>query len=181
MVRHLFTVDDTYMAKGRGVVLLPGIIPQVEEHVEVGDPIRLIRPDGSEFESCIWELEHFVPQRRRSDEIVIVLKGLNRDDVPIGTEVWSMDKFPCSCCGYMTLKEKPPGTYEICPVCFWEDDVVQLSDPDFAGGANVVSLRQAQRNFLEIGVSDPRFKKNVRAPRPGEERSPEWRPLDPLA
>lgn len=27
---------------------------------------------------------------------------------------------PCPCCGYMTLDRR--GAYDICPVCFWEDD-----------------------------------------------------------
>lgn len=31
-------------------------------------------------------------------------------------------KFTCPCCGYKTMKGKPPGTYEICEICFWEDD-----------------------------------------------------------
>lgn len=26
----------------------------------------------------------------------------------------------CPCCGYRTIKER--GFYEICPVCYWEDD-----------------------------------------------------------
>ncbi len=28
--------------------------------------------------------------------------------------------WPCPCCGYKTLKER--GQYEICSVCYWEDD-----------------------------------------------------------
>ncbi len=27
-------------------------------------------------------------------------------------------RFPCPCCGFLTLPEEPPGTYDICPVCF---------------------------------------------------------------
>jgi hypothetical protein len=54
--------------------------------------------------------------------------------------------FPCPCCGEFTLSEK--GAYEICPVCFWEDDPVQLSNPSYAGGANAVSLIQARENWL---------------------------------
>ncbi|MBL1704243.1 hypothetical protein DXB51_09685 [Bacillus cereus] len=45
-------------------------------------------------------------------------------------------KYTCPCCGYETLEEEPPGTYEICSICYWEDDEVQFNDPDFEGGAN---------------------------------------------
>ena len=31
--------------------------------------------------------------------------------------------FPCPCCGYKTLSESASGTYEICEICFWEDDM----------------------------------------------------------
>lgn len=38
----------------------------------------------------------------------------------------------------------PPGTYELCPVCGWEDDGVQLANPTSGGGANRGSLVDAQ-------------------------------------
>lgn len=40
------------------------------------------------------------------------------------------------------------GGYEICDVCNWEDDPVQSSDPDYAGGANELSLNQARKEWL---------------------------------
>ncbi|MFC5904955.1 CPCC family cysteine-rich protein [Streptomyces zhihengii] len=58
---------------------------------------------------------------------------------------------PCVCCGHLTLSE-PPGSYEICPVCFWEDDRVQLRWPDWTGGANRPSLIEAQVNFTDFGA-----------------------------
>jgi len=57
-------------------------------------------------------------------------------------------------------------------VCFWEDDDVQLRDPDYEGGANEVSLNQARRNFQRHGASEPRFKAKVRPPEPGERPEP---------
>ena len=78
-------------------------------------------------------------------------------------------RYACPCCGYLTLDEPPTGTYDICEVCFWEDDGVQFRDLDSEGGANKVSLSQARANFREHGVSDPRFKTHVRPPRPEEQ------------
>lgn len=73
-------------------------------------------------------------------------------------------RYKCPCCGYRTLVERPPGSYEICPVCYWEDDDLQFHDLDFAGGANKVSLNIARSNFLAMGASDPQLKDLVRAP-----------------
>lgn len=81
----------------------------------------------------------------------------------------SEPRYPCPCCGYLTLPKSPPGTYQICEVCFWEDDGVQFDDPDYEGGANKLSLRQARANFREFGVSELRLKTNVRPPRPDEQ------------
>lgn len=35
-------------------------------------------------------------------------------------------KYTCPCCGYKTLDEEPTDTYEICKICFWEDDETQI-------------------------------------------------------
>lgn len=56
----------------------------------------------------------------------------------------------CPCCGYKTWSER--NSWEICIICKWEDDGVQYLEPDLGGGANDESLREAQRNFKEIGV-----------------------------
>ncbi len=76
--------------------------------------------------------------------------------------------FACPCCGYLTLGEEPPGTFCHCEVCWWEDDPVQFADPDYEGGGNAPSLRQAQEFYRTIGVSDPHLKGHERAPRAQE-------------
>ena len=70
-----------------------------------------------------------------------------------------MARYACPCCGFLTLEEPERGNYEICPVCFWEDDPVQLEDPDYVGGANDVSLNQARQNFAALRVSEERFRR----------------------
>lgn len=53
----------------------------------------------------------------------------------------------CPCCGQHFFTEK--DAYEICPVCGWEDDPLQRREPDFAGGANELSLKDAKRKYHE--------------------------------
>ncbi len=88
----------------------------------------------------------------------------------------SGELFTCPCCGYRTLNE-PPGSYEICEVCFWEDDHSQLIDPADRDGANSpLSLMECQTNYLRLGVSEARFLDTVRSPEAHEVRDAEWRP-----
>lgn len=75
-----------------------------------------------------------------------------------------MNKYKCVCCGKYTMKSEPPGTFEICPVCFWEDDNVQYDNPDYKGGANRMSLNKARQNYKKIGAISEEFLKNVRKP-----------------
>ena len=51
-------------------------------------------------------------------------------------------KHSCPCCGQYEFPEE--GSYEICPVCNWEDDPVQTEEPDYRGGANIMSLNEAR-------------------------------------
>ncbi|MEP0778245.1 hypothetical protein NDI39_11545 [Microcoleus sp. ZQ-A2] len=83
--------------------------------------------------------------------------------------------YPCPCCGYMTLNQEPPGTYIICPICFWEDDAEQ------SYSSNRVSLRQAQRNFIEFGACESEWLKDVRHPTCNDQRAPGWETIDTLA
>lgn len=76
----------------------------------------------------------------------------------------SIELYTCPCCGYKTLEIDTPGSFEICPICYWEDDNVQFDDPNYEGGANETSLYQAQRNFLEFGASSSNYIKSVRKP-----------------
>jgi hypothetical protein len=89
-----------------------------------------------------------------------------------------MKKFTCPCCGYKTLNLEPPGTYDICHICYWEDDGVQFKDPDYDGGANRVSLRKPQPNFKRFEACEEVFKDSVKKPTESDERDHFWKPLD---
>lgn len=75
----------------------------------------------------------------------------------------------CLCCGSWTLTA--PGTFELCPVCWWQDDGQDDADADVVrGGANgLLSLTQARGNFRRYGAADPRFVNHVRAALPSEQ------------
>jgi hypothetical protein len=72
--------------------------------------------------------------------------------------------YPCPCCGFVTLPER--GAYDICPVCFWEDDGQDDHDADeVRGGPNYsLSLSEARRNFSRIGAVEERVLPHVRPP-----------------
>ncbi|MZR30947.1 CPCC family cysteine-rich protein [Sneathiella litorea] len=77
-------------------------------------------------------------------------------------------KYACPCCSYLTFDEMPAGSFDICPVCYWEDDPVQSKDPNFVGGANGVSLIEAKANFLKFGAVKKECQRYVRQPLPEE-------------
>ena len=53
-------------------------------------------------------------------------------------------KYPCPCCGHLIFLE-PPGSYDICEICFWEDDIVMLRWPTTGGQFSglLAALREA--------------------------------------
>lgn len=57
----------------------------------------------------------------------------------------------CPCCKFPTLNDN--GGFEICVICWWEDDGQTDQDADEArGGPNShYSLAQAQQNFADHG------------------------------
>lgn len=82
--------------------------------------------------------------------------------------------YKCKVCGQCEI-EFP---HDICPVCGWEDDVIQNDKPDCVGGANQMSLNQykkfweenkeeinkniAKNRFFAIELSENYFDKNFK-------------------
>ena len=96
-----------------------------------------------------------------------------------------MSKFSCPCCGCFTLEER--GGYDICPVCFWEDDAyLVIADGEIKGvrvdndvsdeelldepsSANHgLTLREGRENYRKFGASEESMRKYVRKPRRSE-------------
>ncbi len=84
--------------------------------------------------------------------------------------------YTCPCCGYITLSESP-GNYDICKICYWEDDPKQRSDPGLKSGANIHSLKEAQQNYIKYGYCEERIKKHVKKPTPSDKKDLTWQPF----
>jgi hypothetical protein len=110
------------------------------------------------------------PASRRYDGLLLELLVQEYDDVSnrwlldqlraMGVGVDSIDgepepRVPCPCCGYDTLTER--GQYDICYVCWWEDDGQddEHADDVWGGPNGSHSLTQARANFLRHGSAQP--------------------------
>lgn len=63
------------------------------------------------------------------------------------------------------------GSFNICPLCNWEDDGVQLANPACGGGANRKSLIEYQQKSIQM--LPPEILKHG-----SYKRDPTWRPLN---
>jgi hypothetical protein len=78
----LFVVEQVFSVTGRGVILLPGLGKNV---VRVGTPIQLVRPDGSKLGTKIRGIGF------NEFHDILVGQELRKEDVPVGTEVWTIE------------------------------------------------------------------------------------------
>lgn len=55
------------------------------------------------------------------------------------------EKHKCPVCGKYEFEEH--GSFDICDNCHWMDDPIQEKDPDYEGGANIMSLNQMKKAY----------------------------------
>ncbi len=63
--------------------------------------------------------------------------------------------FICPICGKTKFFQN--GTYDICKICGWENDKTQNNDPDYAGGANNLSLNEYKKRYELMLIEKPGF------------------------
>lgn len=105
-----------------------------------------------------------------SDHLVAGVAGA------VDTRIMS-SRYTCPCCGHQTLTEGP-GAYDLCPVCYWEDDGCHEDDAASLEGPNGITLAEGQRRYRRHGTSALHCLPHVRPPREDELLDPAWRPLD---
>jgi hypothetical protein len=84
----------------------------------------------------------------RNEYIAEELRALGIEVDSVDGEVELLEA--CPCCGYRTLLGR--HMYEVCPVCFWEDDETEGADTISEG--NEMTLNQARANFQRLGIVD---------------------------
>lgn len=89
----LFIVEDAFQITDRGCVLVPG--PSAGPGgptVRVGDPIRLVKPDGEVIDTEIRGIE-MLGRRPRPKVItapILLPLDITKEQVPVGTRVLSL-------------------------------------------------------------------------------------------
>ncbi len=64
---------------------------------------------------------------------------------------------PCKCCGANCIQES--GNYEICSICFWEDD--GISDENTYSNVNHLTLKEAKANYRKFKACSIEFVNHV--------------------
>ena len=86
MERLAFTVADSFLVQGVGLLLAPGV-GELEPPLRIGDRLRLVRPDGSTVLSVVRAL-HMLHSPTSIPNPFLALPELQPADAPHGTAVW---------------------------------------------------------------------------------------------
>ena len=57
----------------------------------------------------------------------------------------------CPICGQYEFEEQ--DDFDSCDVCHWQNDGLQMKDPDYWGGANELSLNDFKAKWQKINAS----------------------------
>ena len=86
MERLAFTVTDSFLVRGVGLLVAPGV-GGLDPPVRIGDQLRLVRPDGSAVASVVRAL-HLLHAPGPVPNPFLALPELQPADVPPGTAIW---------------------------------------------------------------------------------------------
>ncbi len=89
MPRRLLVVEQRMILRGKGLMLTPGIILSAGQRIQAGDSVVLNRPDGSSLVATIQGTSSAI-ERGSSNQLFLMLDLLDKNQAPIGTEVWSI-------------------------------------------------------------------------------------------
>ena len=79
--------------------------------------------------------------------------GYGPPEPPIPAAQDRPGRYPCPCCGQITLPVPPEEAVAyICPVCWWENDVFISSDNEPSDENHGLTLSQGRENVRRLGI-----------------------------
>ena len=113
------------------------------------------RPDSDRYDPLVFLAIKKGLRGVRNEYLVKKLQFFGLQVTAVHGEVERLSR--CPCCHYKSLAGR--GSYDICPVCFWEDD--GSDDPNHYSLPNGMRLEEAQSNFHRCGASSERARPSV--------------------
>lgn len=87
MQSKLSTVEDVFPISGRGLIVVPG--PPLDCFASPGEvAVLLRRPDGRVLDAIAAIAVEFQAPPPKEHRYTLILKGVEKSDVPVGTEIW---------------------------------------------------------------------------------------------
>ncbi|XHC26434.1 MAG: CPCC family cysteine-rich protein [Phycisphaerales bacterium] len=102
------------------------------------------RSEGHEraaAESCT-HAEHALGEPEQDDDVASRIRKAIAENHP----------YFCPLCGIKAIDTKPPRSYDICPVCYWEDESDPREGECGPAGANEYPIGVAFRFWREFGT-----------------------------
>ncbi len=154
-------ISSSFDVDGRGRFVEIEIL---QGRVMTGDYVR-VRLDDLKSRICKVAAVEFVDRMKHgamTGRVALGLPELGERSVVVGSRARGVH--PCPCCSLLTISD--PGDFEICPVCFWQDDGQGGHDADVVrGGPNgSLSLSAARANFMQFGAVEQATRAHVRGP-----------------
>ena len=90
MSRLLFRIVDTFWLERVGLVVAVDA-ESADVRLRAGDPLELRRPDGSRIGTQVAAIPRARPNYPDRPFSFSLPRGVEKEDVPIGTEVWAAE------------------------------------------------------------------------------------------
>ncbi|MFG0265770.1 MAG: hypothetical protein ACF8AM_11575 [Rhodopirellula sp. JB055] len=90
---HMFDVAETFDISGRGLVIATNktFATLGDVVVRIGDPITIRRDSADDLATSVVGIEHCDPWSPERIFAFLVPQGISKSDVPIGSQIWSVD------------------------------------------------------------------------------------------
>ncbi len=125
----------------------------LEVKKEFAEQTKIIEPFNSKYNSVLklWLRSNYLGAQ--NEFLLDRVRSINPEIIEITGQPHQL--LSCPCCGFQTLDSH--GDYDICKVCWWEDDGQDNNNAyKLMGGPNHgMTLIQSRINFLKYGIYDP--------------------------